>query len=67
LQAYTTGVPKKDITSAKPLDFSYLNLTDIAQLRTAGARGGNRKQIPEINDDEDMKKVCILKPLSLHM
>ena len=43
--------------SAKPLDFSFLKLTDIAQLRKEVQRGGNRKKIPESDDEEDMKKV----------
>lgn len=42
--------------SAKPLDFSFLKLTDIAQLRKEVQRGGNRKKIPESDDEEDMKK-----------
>ncbi len=42
---------------AKPLDFSFTNLTDIQALRKEVARGGNRKPIPESDDEEENKKV----------
>ena len=43
--------------SDKPLDFSFLKLTDIAQLRKEGARDGKRKPIAESDEDDDQKKV----------
>lgn len=52
-----TNIQSKYAISAKPLDFSFLNLTDIAQLRKEVARSGNRKKIPESDDEEDSKKV----------
>lgn len=43
--------------SAAPLDFSFLSLQEIAQLRKEVARSGTRKKIPESDDEEEMKKV----------
>jgi hypothetical protein len=43
--------------SGAPLDFSFLNLQEVAQLRKEVARSGNRKKIPESDDEEEMKKV----------
>ena len=43
--------------SARPLDFSFLALTDIAQLRKEVQRDGKRKKIPESDEEDEMKKV----------
>ena len=45
--------------SSKPLDFSFLKIVDVAQLRKEVARGGTRRPIPESDDEEDMKKVSL--------
>jgi len=37
----------------KPLDFSFLKIVDIGQLRKEVARGGKRRPIPESDDEED--------------
>ena len=40
-----------------PLDFSFLNLQEISQLKKERPRpGGKRKPIPPENDDDENKK-----------
>jgi len=43
--------------SGAPLDFSFLNLQEVTQLKKEVARSGNRKKIPESDDEEETKKV----------
>jgi Leucine-rich repeat (LRR) protein len=44
--------------TSKPLDFSYLNLTDITQLLKEEPRDkGKRKPAPVSDDEQDKKKV----------
>lgn len=44
--------------AAVPLDFSFSELTDIAQLRKAPVRGaGKRKKYIDVDEEEEMKKV----------
>lgn len=45
--------------SAQPLDFSFLKIADIAQLRKEVERKGSRRPIPESEDEEDQKKVSL--------
>lgn len=48
--------PGKIEHSGKPLDFSFLNLTDVENLKKERARGGKRKPILKDDDEEDQKK-----------
>ena len=57
IQPATEDLKSSYRISSKPLDFSFLDLTDINSLRKEVARSGNRKKIPESEDEEDMKKV----------
>jgi len=42
--------------SAKPLDFSFMRIQNIAQLRKEHARGGLRKEIILTDDEDEGKK-----------
>jgi len=42
---------------AKPLDFSFLKINNIAILKKEDCRSGKRKKIPESDEEEDAKKV----------
>lgn len=42
--------------SGPPLDFSFLNLQDVASLRKERPRAGKRKPIEKDEDEEDAKK-----------
>ena len=44
-------------SNAKPLDFSFLSIEDIENLKKLGPRSGLRKPIPESDDEEEDKKV----------
>lgn len=43
--------------SDKPLDFSFLKLTEIVQLKKEMQRSGKRKPIAESEEEDDVKKV----------
>jgi len=43
-------------TTGKPLDFSFLKITEIAALKKENARGGIRKPILQDEDEEENKK-----------
>ena len=47
----------KHTVSDKPLDFSFLKLTEVAQLRKEQSRSGKRKAIVESDEEDDVKKV----------
>lgn len=42
--------------AGKPLDFSFMRIQTVAQLRKEHARGGIRKEIVQSDDEEDAKK-----------
>ena len=57
-KAQETIVRAKYTISGKPLDFSFLKLTNVEQLRKEVPRdNGKRKPIAESDEEEDMKKV----------
>jgi len=43
--------------SGKPLDFSFSDLTEIAQLKKAPCRTGWRKKYIDVDEEEEIKKV----------
>ena len=50
-------IPGKIDHNGPPLDFSFLNLQDVASLRKERPRpGGKRKPIEKDDDEEDTKK-----------
>ena len=50
-------MPGKIDHNGPPLDFSFLNLQDVASLRKERPRpGGKRKPIEKDDDEEDTKK-----------
>lgn len=57
VKAQETIIHSKYSVSEKPLDFSFLKLQDIQQLKKEQARDGKRKPIQESDEEEDMKKV----------
>jgi len=50
--------------ASKPLDFSFLKIADVGQLKKEVQRGGNRRPIPESDDEDDQKKVNITSNFS---
>jgi len=55
-KAQETIVRANYTMSDKPLDFSFLKLTEIVQLKKEQVRGGKRKPIPESDEEDDPKK-----------
>lgn len=54
--------------SDKPLDFSFLKMTEIAQLKKEPQRSGKRKPIHESEEEDDVKKVSYrFKPTHLQI
>lgn len=49
-------MPAKYKVPGKPLDFSFLKLTEIAKLRKVNPRDGKRKPIPESDEEEQQTK-----------
>jgi len=55
-KAQETVVKSSYTVSDKPLDFSFLKLTEINQLKKEMQRSGKRKPIAESEEEDDVKK-----------